>query len=114
MKGRRKKLTALFLCVVFIAALTACAGKNEEAAYSEEPAVQFEVETSYSETSETDDRQATSLSGENKVDENTEETEVEDSDTNILIAYFTWAENTHVENPEAVDVDATTSAILHM
>lgn len=27
-----------------------------------------------------------------------------------LIAYFTWAENTHVENPDAVDVDATTSA----
>lgn len=29
---------------------------------------------------------------------------------NILIAYFTWAENTHVENPESIDVDATTSA----
>ena len=28
----------------------------------------------------------------------------------ILIAYFTWAENTYVEDPEAVDVDATTSA----
>ncbi len=27
-----------------------------------------------------------------------------------LIAYFTWAENTRVENPGAVDVDATTSA----
>lgn len=39
----------------------------------------------------------------------------EDSSTNqsgskILIAYFTWAENTQVENPEEVDVDATTSA----
>ncbi|MCM1532811.1 MAG: flavodoxin [Ruminococcus flavefaciens] len=29
---------------------------------------------------------------------------------NILIAYFTWAENTHVEDPDAVDVNATTSA----
>ncbi|MBT9779647.1 flavodoxin [Clostridium sp. MCC353] len=29
---------------------------------------------------------------------------------NILIAYFTWADNTHVENPDSVDVDATTSA----
>lgn len=28
----------------------------------------------------------------------------------ILIAYFTWAENTVVEDPAAVDVDATTSA----
>lgn len=39
----------------------------------------------------------------------------EDSSTNqsgskILIVYFTWAENTQVENPEEVDVDATTSA----
>lgn len=28
----------------------------------------------------------------------------------ILIAYFTWAENTVVEDPSAIDVDATTSA----
>lgn len=28
----------------------------------------------------------------------------------ILIAYFTWAENTVVENPAAIDVDASTSA----
>ncbi|RKJ40003.1 hypothetical protein D7X94_10300 [Acutalibacter sp. 1XD8-33] len=28
----------------------------------------------------------------------------------ILIAYFTWAENTHVDDPDSVDVDATTSA----
>lgn len=33
-----------------------------------------------------------------------------DNGQNILIAYFTWADNTHVENPEGVDVDATTSA----
>ncbi len=30
--------------------------------------------------------------------------------SNILIAYFTWAENTYVENPDSVDTDATTSA----
>lgn len=30
--------------------------------------------------------------------------------SNILIAYFTWAENTVVQDPSAVDVDATTSA----
>lgn len=28
----------------------------------------------------------------------------------ILIAYFTWADNTHVDDPAAVDIDATTSA----
>lgn len=31
-------------------------------------------------------------------------------DGNILIAYFTWAENTHVDDPGSVDIDATTSA----
>lgn len=30
--------------------------------------------------------------------------------SNILIAYFTWADNTVVEDPGSVDVDATTSA----
>lgn len=28
----------------------------------------------------------------------------------ILVAYFTWADNTKVDNPDAVDVDASTSA----
>lgn len=32
------------------------------------------------------------------------------SDSNILIAYFTWADNTHVDNSDSIDVDATTSA----
>lgn len=95
MKEKRKKLITLFLCVALMTALTACAEKDEGEAYSEEPAAPSEadVETSNSETPETGSRQEPSL-----------------SDTNILIAYFTWAENTHVENPEAVDVDATTSA----
>lgn len=42
--------------------------------------------------------------------EETEDSSAEQSDSNILIAYFTWAENTQVENPDGVDVDATTSA----
>lgn len=29
---------------------------------------------------------------------------------NILIAYFTWADNTVVDDPDSIDVDATTSA----
>lgn len=32
------------------------------------------------------------------------------TESNILIAYFTWADNTEVENPDSVDVDASTSA----
>lgn len=36
----------------------------------------------------------------------------EQNESRVLIAYFTWAENTVVTNPEAVDVDATSSASL--
>ncbi|MGH0052627.1 MAG: flavodoxin [Sphaerochaetaceae bacterium] len=37
-----------------------------------------------------------------------------DGQTKVLIAYFTWADNTIVEHPEEVDVDASTSAsVLH-
>ncbi len=33
-----------------------------------------------------------------------------ESDRKVLIAYFTWADNTHVANPSAIDPDASTSA----
>lgn len=36
--------------------------------------------------------------------------ELEESGPRILIAYFTWADNTVVEDPSSVGVDATTSA----
>lgn len=48
--------------------------------------------------------------------EDTDDSEIKDeivSDANrnkVLIAYFTWADNTVVENPDEIDVDATTSA----
>lgn len=38
------------------------------------------------------------------------ETQPETQEDKILIAYFTWAENTVVGDPAAVDADATTSA----
>ena len=39
-----------------------------------------------------------------------EEPDQEPASSDILIAYFTWADNTEVEDPDAVDMDATTSA----
>ena len=42
--------------------------------------------------------------------EEPEETPDAAEGSGIFIAYFTWADNTVVENPDAVDVDATTSA----
>lgn len=41
---------------------------------------------------------------------NTIDPELNPAESNILIAYFTWADNTVVEHPEDVDVDASTSA----
>ena len=38
--------------------------------------------------------------------------EVEPAESKILIAYFTWAENTVVANPDSVNVDASSSASL--
>lgn len=43
--------------------------------------------------------------------ENTPESAAEER-PEILIAYFTWAENTAVDDPSAVDVDATASASI--
>ncbi len=73
-------------------------------------------------TGETETSGITEQNSENQMpNEKTEITLAEGSETfanqvadksgsNILIAYFTWAENTQVENPDEVDVDATTSA----
>lgn len=44
------------------------------------------------------------------LDPSVNETQFGDQENKILIAYFTWAENMVVEDPTAVDVDATTSA----
>lgn len=65
-----------------------------------EAAVGREGTPQAAETTETDIHQ-TDETGRNaaKVDDN-----------KVLIAYFTWADNTVVNNPESVDVDATTSA----
>ena len=35
---------------------------------------------------------------------------ISNTQNKILIAYFTWADNTIVENPDSIDVDAETSA----
>ena len=91
MKEKRfRKIAVSLSCMVLIAALTACASTSVQTEEKESNDLQ-------------QDRVEVSGADEQPV-------EAEGSETNILIAYFTWAENTRVENPEAVDVDATTSA----
>ncbi len=80
-----RRLMILLLCVVCVGGLTACRGQMDADAES------------VSETQRTDMKEETS-------------TKTADDSQNILIAYFTWADNTQVENPEEVDVDADTSA----
>lgn len=41
-----------------------------------------------------------------------EDDNADDGENPILIAYFTWADNTAVDNPDSIDVDATASASL--
>lgn len=83
-----KKWIVGLLIVCLAASLTACKERAEQAADSE---------TTDIKTGQEDE--GLSAPDEKAV-----------SDGNILIAYFTWAENTKVEDPESVDVDATTSA----
>lgn len=78
-----RKLTAMFLCFAICMSLVACGGRENSS----------------------DD-----LPGQNSSTASPSLNYAVHGDGNILIAYFTWAENTHVENPDAVDVDATTSA----
>ena len=78
------------LCVLVLLSLTACGGAGDPAgsAPQDSPSIPQPVQPT---------RPA-------------DETQPEEVEQNILIAYFTWAENTVVEDPAAVDVDATTSA----
>ncbi|PXX54261.1 hypothetical protein DFR60_10486 [Hungatella effluvii] len=93
-----KKLAAGLLCLMLSICLMACAGESE---------VIDSIVT----------RNETEIQMESQGEETSQEASVEPilgqektGNGNILIAYFTWADNTYVENPDAVDVDATTSA----
>lgn len=84
--------TTLFICILF--AFTACGRQQER------------------DVSQTETAAVITESPKQKPMENTENSDIQekDSEKHILIAYFTWADNTHVENPDSVDMDATTSA----
>ncbi|MDE6319747.1 MAG: flavodoxin [Lachnospiraceae bacterium] len=90
-----KKAVLLIVTVAAVISLSACAGRGNE------------------KLSDVTDNIAGTEPIENVADRSDTETvnnADEEEHSRILIAYFTWAENTYVENPEAVDVDATTSA----
>lgn len=96
-----KKLFVILLCLVALG-IMGC-GQTTENSQSEEEISQ-EIQQDITQTVEVEPTEAE--------DVETEVTQEEPAETenDILIAYFTWADNTHVENPENIDVDATTSA----
>ena len=86
-----KKTMTFLLALGMLISLAACGGTTSGQGSSTPPA----------------DSQTTEAASEGSREQpqNTDENE-----SNILIAYFTWADNTVVEDPSSVDVDATTSA----
>lgn len=88
-----KKTMTFLLALGMLLSMAACGGPPAGQSSSAPPA------DSQSATSEISQEQSAPPQN---VDEN--------ESGNILIAYFTWADNTVVENPSSVDGDATTSA----
>ena len=88
MKG---KLNIIFIILTMLLILIACSNSNN----NEEKDINF-------------------LEAEESLNSNIEEIEelaiTQNAGKKILIAYFTWADNTFVANPSSVDVNATTSA----
>lgn len=102
-----KKGLVLLLYICMAVSLAACGGtgngqvsgnRDEKAGMGQSQTGQEDIEKSESGQSDGDNQNSTAS------------TQTDGSDSSVLIAYFTWADNTQVENPDAVDVDATTSA----
>ncbi len=92
----------MILSVAFACVLAGCGTKKEETVSNGQNAS--------AKTESDTDSLAYAHESAKHTEESTEVSEVKAGEANILIAYFTWADNTEVENPDAVDVDASTSA----
>ena len=91
-----KRPVALLVLLTLLCSLTACGGNPTSQSISDVPESSQNAEEITDAPLDTDPP-ATQSPGET-------------GNSNILIAYFTWADNTVVEDPSSVDVDATTSA----
>ena len=92
-----KKTMIFLLTLGMLLSLTACGGNPTTQSISDVPESSQNAEEIPDTPLNTDPLTASQSSGET-------------GNSNILIAYFTWADNTVVEDPSSVDVDATTSA----
>lgn len=92
-----KRSVALLVLLALLCSLTACGGNPTSQSISDVPESSQNAEEIPDTPLNTDPPTVSQSSGET-------------GNSNILIAYFTWADNTVVEDPSSVDVDATTSA----
>ena len=92
-----KRPVALLVLLTLLCSLTACGGNPTSQSISDVPESSQNAEEMPDTPLNTDPPTVSQSSGET-------------GNSNILIAYFTWADNTVVEDPSSVDVDATTSA----
>lgn len=103
-----KKLISFFTALGICVSFTSCSNENSqrmEQIPQKSTETLFQTDNQGTESFQSDEEIITT---ENLPEISTEHEEIHRS--NILIAYFTWAENTNVENPDSVDVDAVTSA----
>ena len=109
-----KKAVLLMATITAVISLSACAGReNEKFSGVTDSIAGAEPVESLADGSDTETITNTNAGAQKPSDEIPNNGDIETDGmehSRILIAYFTWAENTYVENPEAVDVDATTSA----
>ena len=125
-----KKLFAFILAIALCVSVTACGNRTNQSTTENTQAGEPASTASEATNPVSREDEASSLPSESSEDSQSqlEAPQGEDSaavepspvasneppatanEQKILIAYFTWAENTVVANPSAVDVDATTSA----
>lgn len=100
-----KRLISIFLTLCLLLGITACSA----------PQPSEEISSANGSNSELESDSTDSADSSADVEESTlTQPEGSAPQSNILIAYFTWAENTSVADPDSVDVDAITSASVLM
>ena len=92
-----KRPIAFLILLALLCSLMACGGNPSTQSISDPPESSQNAEEIPDTPLNTDPPTASQSPGET-------------GNSNILIAYFTWADNTVAEDPSSVDVDATTSA----
>lgn len=101
-----KRWILSFMCICMVFSLSSCGGRENE---PDSGSLNQTADSGQPQAIQTDTAPVES-GQQNKDSQDDVLLQTAVSDSRILIAYFTWADNTQVENPEAVDVDATTSA----